>query len=78
MRNVQKLLAAILLALALGAPALGGDMDCPPIAAPAPPVITSPSVPAPAPSDSTTLLAPDQAVDTTTLILNLLLGVLSI
>lgn len=84
MRNVQKLLAAILLALVLGASAYAGDMDAPPTPPPPPPIaaaatgdIQSPTIPALAPGNSATPSAAEAVVDTRTLLFDLLYGVLS-
>lgn len=75
MKNVPKLLAAILLALALGAPAYAGDMPCPP-SPPPPPPENSQAVP-PGASDSQTPAAPDDIIDPTTVAFDLLYSLLS-
>jgi hypothetical protein len=83
MKTLQKLLAAILLALVLGTTAYAGDMPCPPAPDPPPPASApasggneSPTNAIPGLDSSAAPAAPAPTVDTTTLV-NLLLGLLS-
>ena len=80
MKKAQKFLAAILLASVLGVPAFAGDMPAPPNPnpAPIPSGIRPQGVSESAAGDLQAPPAPDDFVDTTTLVFNLLLGVLSI
>jgi hypothetical protein len=82
MRNLRKLLATIVLALALGAPAYAGDVPCPPAPPPPPPIVVPISggdnsvVEAPASSGPETTGTP--YCDLSQLAIHLIWGVLSI
>jgi hypothetical protein len=77
MRNVKKLLLAIVLAFLVGTPVCAGDMSSPPYTPPPPPITNQAANPE-EPCDSQGSVASDGLIDPTLVIFDLLYSMLSI
>ena len=75
MRNLKKILVAIVLAFVVGTPVCAGDMPTPPFAPPPP--VTSQAT-NPPDGDSQVPVTPDDLIDPTDVVFDLLYGMLSI